>query len=65
VDGEGDPFIPTGYTWHHSEDLGLMELVRKDVHRAVGHTGGFAIYLAGMQKIYEDAGTAVPAIYFQ
>jgi len=33
---------PPGYTWHHHQDAGLMQLVRTDVHRATGHTGGFS-----------------------
>jgi hypothetical protein len=32
---------PPGYTWHHNEELGVMQLVEKDVHQAFGHTGGF------------------------
>jgi hypothetical protein len=33
---------PSGYTWHHHQDSGLMQLIRADVHRATGHTGGFS-----------------------
>ena len=36
---------PNGYTWHHNEDIGVMELVKSDIHSAVKHTGGFAINL--------------------
>jgi hypothetical protein len=32
---------PEGYTWHHHQDYGKMQLVEKGAHRAVGHTGGF------------------------
>ncbi|WP_390621362.1 HNH endonuclease [Gimesia panareensis] len=30
---------PSGYTWHHHEVIGIMQLVRKDVHKALfgGH----------------------------
>lgn len=35
---------PTGYTWHHHEDRGIMQLVDSDVHAATGHTGGKAIW---------------------
>jgi YHS domain-containing protein len=31
---------PDGYTWHHHQDGSTMQLVRKDVHEAVRHTGG-------------------------
>ena len=35
---------PDGYSWHHNEDLGVMQLIRTDVHKAFAHNGGFAIY---------------------
>jgi hypothetical protein len=35
---------PRGYTWHHMEDKETMQLVPRDLHRAVGHTGGFSMY---------------------
>ncbi|HFC6382997.1 TPA: HNH endonuclease [Neisseria lactamica] len=35
---------PEGYVWHHHQDLGRMQLVKKDVHDKTGHTGGFSIY---------------------
>ncbi|KIE05775.1 hypothetical protein NF27_CY00110 [Candidatus Jidaibacter acanthamoeba] len=31
---------PDGYTWHHHEDGKTMELVPKDLHDAIKHTGG-------------------------
>jgi hypothetical protein len=34
--------MPAGYTWHHSEELGRMYLVPKNLHDAVKHTGGVA-----------------------
>ncbi|HQU46029.1 MAG TPA: HNH endonuclease [Pirellulales bacterium] len=34
---------PEGYTWHHHQDGTTMQLVPRDVHRATGHTGGFAL----------------------
>ncbi|MEW9870977.1 HNH endonuclease [Arthrobacter sp. HS15c] len=34
---------PTGYTWHHHQDVGLVQLIRSDIHRATGHTGGFSL----------------------
>jgi hypothetical protein len=33
---------PPGYTWHHSELSGRMELIPFGVHRAYGHDGGRA-----------------------
>ena len=31
------------WTWNHSQDCGLMELVSMSVHSQTGHTGGFSI----------------------
>lgn len=33
---------PKDYTWHHHEDAKTMQLVPRDLHREVGHTGGCA-----------------------
>ena len=30
--------------WHHHEDTGRMQLIPKDLHNAVRHTGGYAIW---------------------
>lgn len=29
-----------GYTWHHHQETGRMQLVDEAVHSAVNHTGG-------------------------
>ena len=39
----GYPRTPPNYMWHHVEDGVTMELVPKDLHRAVYHTGGVAV----------------------
>lgn len=31
---------PTGFTWHHHHDGKTMELIPKDLHKAIDHTGG-------------------------
>jgi hypothetical protein len=31
---------PEGYTWHHHEEPGLLQLVDEEVHHNTGHTGG-------------------------
>lgn len=36
--------VPTGYTWHHNEKEGLMQLVNSETHAATGHTGGMSIW---------------------
>ena len=33
---------PDGYTWHHHQDTGYMQLVPTDLHDFVKHTGGIA-----------------------
>jgi hypothetical protein len=39
---------PAGYTWHHHQDVGRMQLVPFDAHRlATPHTGGMAIWGGG------------------
>jgi hypothetical protein len=35
---------PKGYTWHHHQELGRMQLVPEELHIAVGHTGGAAVH---------------------
>jgi hypothetical protein len=35
---------PRGYTWHHHQDPGLMQLVETWTHNKTGHTGGFSIW---------------------
>jgi hypothetical protein len=35
---------PDDYTWHHSEDLGLMQLVPTAIHDPVYHWGGVAVH---------------------
>jgi hypothetical protein len=37
---------PGGYVWHHHQDLGVLQLVRQDVHGVVRHAGGVAFYNA-------------------
>ena len=39
--GPGNP-RPTGYTWHHHQDSGYMQLVPSDIHDAVKHSGGIS-----------------------
>jgi hypothetical protein len=35
---------PAGYTWHHHEQTGRMQLIDRDVHAAFSHKGGFSIW---------------------
>jgi hypothetical protein len=39
---------PEGYSWHHHQDVGRMQLVHGDTHRlSIPHTGGMAIWGGG------------------
>jgi DNase/tRNase domain of colicin-like bacteriocin len=38
---------PDGYTWHHHQDTGRMQLVDSRVHLATGHTGGKDLWGGG------------------
>jgi hypothetical protein len=40
---------PKGFTWHHHEDTGVMQLIPTDLHKAVGHTGGWVIWSGGLK----------------
>jgi hypothetical protein len=49
------------YTWHHSEDLGKMELVEKAAHNAfLPHTGGRAIFETLLEHDLVPAGLIKP-----
>lgn len=41
---------PDGYTWHHNEETGKMELVETSTHAKTGHTGGKAIWGGGSEN---------------
>ena len=42
-----DGKVPRGYVWNHNEDLGKMELVKREKHDPTPHTGGKAIWGGG------------------
>lgn len=44
----GEPYIK-GYTWHHNEVPGKMQLVETKVHAMSGHTGGNSIWCGGIR----------------
>jgi len=35
---------PKGFTWHHHQAFGRMQLVKSSIHRSTGHTGGFSLW---------------------
>lgn len=46
--GNGD--TPDGYTWHHSEEQGKMQLISTEDHQNNRHTGGKAIWGGGREN---------------
>lgn len=45
---KGEPYIK-GYTWHHTEVPGKMQLVETKIHAHTGHTGGNSIWCNGIR----------------
>lgn len=41
---------PDGYTWHHSEEYGEMQLINTEDHQNNRHTGGKAIWGGGKEN---------------
>jgi len=41
---------PDGYTWHHAEERGKMQLVDSETHAKTGHTGGKVIWGGGSEN---------------
>ena len=41
---------PEGYTWHHNEKPGLLQLVDEETHSQTAHTGGRAIWGGGSEN---------------
>lgn len=39
--------LPDGFTWHHNEEEGLMQLVDSVIHDATAHTGGMSLWGLG------------------
>ncbi|WP_409290589.1 HNH endonuclease [Peribacillus sp. SCS-37] len=42
---QGD--TPDGYTWHHYQEPGTLQLVENDIHAGTGHTGGRELWGGG------------------
>lgn len=42
-----DNKIPNGYTWHHNQKEGLMQIVSREIHEATRHTGGMSLWGVG------------------
>jgi hypothetical protein len=35
---------PKGFTWHHHQITGRMQLVESTINAQTGHTGGFSLW---------------------
>ena len=35
---------PSGYTWHHHQDAGVLQLVDEEIHAKTSHIGGYSIW---------------------
>lgn len=44
---------PSGWTWHHYEELGKLRLVKTQIHSKTGHTGGRSIWCDEDYKIID------------
>jgi len=42
-----DNKLPDGYTWHHNQKEGFMQLVSREIHEATRHTGGMSLWGVG------------------
>lgn len=40
---------PDGYTWHHHEEPGILQLVDEEVHAKTSHTGGRHLWGGGKE----------------
>ncbi|MEH7235360.1 HNH endonuclease [Bacillus sp. JJ1562] len=40
---------PEGFTWHHAEEAGLLQLVDEETHHNTGHTGGRELWGGGAE----------------
>jgi hypothetical protein len=50
LDDIANGHTPEGYTWHHSENIGEIELVDTEIHAKTGHTGGKVIWGGGCEN---------------
>ena len=40
---------PVGYSWHHNEEMGILQLVDEEIHAKTAHTGGRSIWGGGSE----------------
>ena len=44
IDDLFDGKTPSGYTWHHHQDAGKLQLVEEEIHAKTYHCGGYSIW---------------------
>ncbi|WP_174729253.1 HNH endonuclease [Mesobacillus harenae] len=49
VQGLSEGTTPSGYTWHHHEEVGVLQLVEQETHHNTGHTGGRELWGGGAE----------------
>lgn len=47
LDDIANGILPEGYTWHHNEKEGLMQLVDSETHADTSHSGGMSLWGSG------------------
>lgn len=50
------------WVWHHTEELGTMILVKRDIHDRLGHTGGAAIF-RNMLRRWAELSNLDPSLF--
>ncbi|MGD6855753.1 HNH endonuclease [Bacillus infantis] len=49
INGLSEGTNPEGYTWHHNQEPGVLELVDEETHAATAHTGGREVWGGGSE----------------
>lgn len=44
IDEFSEGKTPSGYTWHHHQDAGKLQLVKQEIHAKTYHIGGYTIW---------------------
>lgn len=44
IDDLSEGRTPSGYTWHHHQDAGKLQLVEEEIHAKTYHCGGYSIW---------------------
>lgn len=50
IQGLANGDTPAGYTWHHNEEPGVLQLVDQETHEQTGHDGGRQLWGGGTEN---------------